>query len=243
MNEPLDLLLKHVSIRRYKDESIPEDHIHQAVLAGQAASTSSAVQAYSLLQVTDKAERQKLVSLTGGQTKVANCGAFFVICGDTRRHRLICEREGQTYEARTEAFLLSVVDASLFAQNLVIAFESMGYGICYIGGLRNQLDEVDELLELPHGVYPLYGLCVGVPDEKPMTRPRLPVDAVLFKGRYPTDIDLAETIDDYDETYREYMQQRTGKARPWSTSMSRKFSEPQRVQVGDYYRRKGADLT
>ena len=25
------------------------------------------------------------IDLTGGQTKVARCGAFFVVCGDTRR--------------------------------------------------------------------------------------------------------------------------------------------------------------
>ena len=74
---------------------------------------------------------------------------------------------------RLEAFLVAVVDASLFAQNLCIAFESLGYGICYIGGLRNRLDEVDGLLELPHGVYPLYGLCVGRPAEDPVPRGHL----------------------------------------------------------------------
>ena len=33
-----------------------------------------------------------------------------------------------------ENVLVGVADVSLFAQNFVIAAESMGYGICYIGG-------------------------------------------------------------------------------------------------------------
>jgi len=243
LNTTIDLLLKHRSIRKYTEDPIPDEHIRQAVIAGQAASTSSAVQAATILHITRDEDRRALVPLTGGQEKIADCGAFFVVCGDSRRHRLICERDGMPYDARLEAFLLTVVDATLFAQNLVIAFESMGYGICYVGGLRNQLDEVDAVLELPEGVYPLYGLCVGVPAEDPMDRPRLPIDAVLLRDRYPSDADMLEKIDAYDHNYRDYMKKRSGKDRGWSGSMARKFVEPRRAYLAGYYAAKGADLT
>ena len=107
-----------------------DEHVRAAVEAGQAASTSSAVQSYCLIQVADAGAREKLIELTGGQEKVAACGGFFVVCGDTRRHRLLTERAGKPYDARLEAFLLAVIDATLFEQNLVLAFESLGYGIC-----------------------------------------------------------------------------------------------------------------
>lgn len=243
MNNTIDLLLRHRSIRTFADKPVPPGDIRKAVVAGQAASTSSAVQACSLLQVTRPEERAKLVALTGGQAKVASCGAFFVICGDVRRHRLLCERAAAAYDARLEAFLVATIDASLFAQNLVIAFESMGYGICYIGGLRNKLSEVDALLALPHGVYPLYGLCVGVPAEAPNARPRLPVEAVFFEDRYPTDEEMLAKVDVYDDTYRAYRLEQAGKARDWSSSMARKFAQPARTDVADFYRSKGADLT
>ena len=54
-------------------------------------------------------------------------------------------------------------DAALFAQNMVVAFESMGYGTCYIGGLRNDLQALHEVLDTPEGVWPLFGLLKGVP--------------------------------------------------------------------------------
>lgn len=242
MNETIDLLHRHRSIRRYTDAPVPDDHVVAAVRAGQAASTSSAVQACCLIQVTDPEVREAIVPLTGGQTKVARSGAFFVVCADVRRHRLVCADAGHDYSGRLEAFLVAVVDASLFAQNLVVAFESMGYGICYIGGLRNQLDQVDRILELPEGVYPLYGLCVGVPDEAPIARPRLPVEAVLFEDRYPDDEAMREMMASYDADYRAYLEERGATPRDWTEAMAKMHREPGRVGLAGYYVSKGAEL-
>jgi len=244
MNPTIESLLAHRSIRRFTDDSVPDDHIREAVRAGQAASTSSAVQAYCLIRVRNDEHRNRLVALTGRQEKVAQCGAFFVICGDVRRHRVIASRAGREYRSRLEGFLVAAIDAALFAQNMCVAFESMGYGICYIGGLRNNLGEVDALLGLPHGVYPLFGLCVGTPAETPDPRPRLPVDAVLFDGSYPTDDDLLRTLDEYDASYETYLRERGAPTpRGWSQSIADKYLDAVRTDIGGYYTSKGADLT
>ena len=63
----------------------------------------------------------------------------------------------------TEHFIIATVDVALSAQTTVIAAESMGLGICYIGALRNNPAEVSELLALPEHVYPVFGLCIGHP--------------------------------------------------------------------------------
>jgi FMN reductase (NADPH) len=214
MNEIIALMLRHRSIRRYTEDPLPEGDILAAVEAGQAASTSAAVQAYCLIRIT----------------------------GDTRRHRLVARRAGHPYDARLEGFLLAVIDASLFAQNLALAFESQGYGICYIGGLRNSLPEVDALLGLPEGVYPLFGLCVGVPEEDPAGRPRLPLEAVLFEGGYPSDEQILALLEEYDEAYWTYLQRRGAEPQAWTAAMAGKFARPRREGIGAYYRGKGADL-
>jgi len=245
MNATLDLIHRHRSIRSYTAAPIPDADIRRAVEAGQAASTSSAVQAYCLIRVTDPAEREKLAELTGPQAKVAHCGAFFAVCGDTRRHRIAAADTGRAYDAHLEAFLLAVIDATLFAQNLVLAFEAMGYGICYIGGLRNRIAEVDRLLELPEGVLPLYGLCVGVPDETPEPRPRLSVESVYFEDRYPDDAQVRAQLAEYDERYRRYLTERgvaAEKIRGWSETVATRFSTPQRDDLAAYYASKGAEL-
>jgi len=247
MNDVIALLNAHRSVRKYKASDVPDEHVCAAVAAGQAASTSSAIQAYCVIQVTAPESRRELAKLTGPQKHVGDAGAFFVICGDSRRHRLACADHGRKYDARFEAFLLASIDASLFAQNMVIAFESLGYGVCYIGGLRTRINEIDRLLQIPEGVYPLFGLCVGVPDERPEPRPRLPIEAVLFKDRYPSDEAMQDLMVEYDEAYRSYLRQRSaGKesiARAWASRMGEKFSEPRRPHVGAYYTRKGADLS
>ena len=125
------------------------------------------------------------------------------------------------------------MDTSLFAQNLVLAFESMGYGICYIGGLRNNLPAVQELLELPEGTYPFYGLCVGRPADEPMLRPRLPLQGVLFEEHYPEDGEMLSALDGFDDTMLEYFRQRGAGDRIWSQEMVEKFTQPRRIRQRD----------
>lgn len=241
-NPTLDILLSHRSIRRFEETPVPDAHVRLAVEAGQQASTSSNVQAYSLLRIRDQSRLARLVELTGGQAKVARCGAFFVVCGDTRRHRLLAHRAGLPYEAKLEGFLVAAIDATLFAQNLCVAFESMGYGICYIGGLRNDLPAVQRLLEFPRGVYPLFGLCVGVPAEDPSRRPRLAPEAVLFEDRYPDDEALLAHAADYDAVMRAYYATRGAAAGSWSEKIEAQFREAYRTSVAEYYRSQGADF-
>jgi len=242
MNPTIDLINAHRSIRKYTDDPIPREHIEQAMLAGQMAASSSAVQPYCVIHVTDSPIRQQIADLAGPQQKVHDCGAFFVICADLRKHMLIVERSGEDYNASLEAFLVGTIDASLFAQNFTLAFESLGYGTCYIGGIRNDLPRLDKLLNLPEGVCPLYGLCVGVPNESPSSRPRLDAGAMLFENGYPSDEQSLAGIDRYDEVYTKYLTDRGAKPSTWSAAIAKKFSYAGRPGLADFFRSKGASL-
>lgn len=242
MNATLELLRRHQSVRSFDPTELDASEVRAAIEAARWASTSSNVQAYSLLRVTDPGRRERLAELSGGQPQVAQAPAFFVVCGDQRRHRLVAADAGQPYAANLETFLLAVVDASLFAQNLALAFESLGWGICFIGGLRNRLPEVDALLELPEGVLPLYGLCAGRPAEENGQRPRLPLEAVYFEDRYPDDSELRALIARYDRVSAEYYAARGAPGRDWSGGIWRKFRQPRREHLAQFYRSKGALL-
>ena len=243
LNEVLELMSAHRPVQRYRSAAVPDEHVAQAVRAAQMASTSSWIQAYSLLQVTDPAKRRALRESTGDQAQVEEAGAFFCVSADTRRHRLIAEREGAPYEGNLETFLLAVTDATLFEQNLALAFESQGYGMCFIGGLRTRLPEVDSLLEFPHGVWPLFGLCVGEPAEDQIRsdiRPRLPLEVVWTKDRYPEDAVVLKGIDAYDGQAATYYTERGSPGRNWSAGTWRKFQRRLREDLLEYYRSKGA---
>ena len=58
---------------------------------------------------------------------------IWLISGQFRKLALLV-RVGDTDDLEgTETFMVSVIDAALAAQNMSIAAESMGLGICYIG--------------------------------------------------------------------------------------------------------------
>jgi FMN reductase (NADPH) len=238
-DEVLALIARHRTIRRFRDAQLDAALVRTAVAAAQRASTSSNVQGYGLLRIRDPKKRARLAELTGGQPQVARAGAFFVVCADQRRHVLVAADEGRAYEPNLETFLVGVIDAALFAQNLALAFEAHGLGICFIGGLRNDLLAVDALLAVPEHVLPLFGLCVGAPAEEPAARPRLPLDAVLFEERYPDDGTLRAALDRYDAETRAYYLERVGKAHTWRGGVARKFERPMREDLYAYYASKG----
>ncbi len=242
MNPVIQQMHDHRSIRTYEDVPVPDDQLRAAVEAAQCAATSANIQVYSVIRITDTTTRSKLVELSGGQQKVADSGAFLVICGDMRRHHLLADRAGKPCIENLESFLLCAVDASLFAQNLVLALESLGWGTCCIGGIRNDLAAVSALLELPKGVYPLYGLCVGKPAEEPWKRPRLPIEAVLFDDRYPSDDTMLKSMDRYDDEMAAYYEQRGASGRRWIGQMESFFASPRRTGDRTFFESQGASL-
>lgn len=238
----LSLMRDHRSVRHFSAERPDEAELREAVAAAQMASTSSHGQAYGLLRVRDPRTRARISELAGDQAMVRQAGAFFVVLGDLRRHWLAAEDAGGPAVDNLETFLLATVDASLFAQNLALALEARGYGICYVGGLRNALEEIDELLALPKGVLPLYGLCVGTPARRNERKPRLPLDAVLFEDRYPDDERMRALVAEHDREMAAYYERRGTPGRNWSAGVARKLSEARRAYLADYYRGKGAVL-
>jgi nitroreductase len=242
MHDVLALMRRHRTVRAFLDTALDDADVRAAVEAAQCAATSSWTQGYCLLQVTERAAREQLAELCGGQPQVAAAGGFFVVGADTRRHRLIAARAGAPYEHNLEVFLLAVIDACLFAQNLNLAFEAQGHSTCYIGGLRNRLPEASALLEVPFGVFPLFGLCVGEAADDPGTRPRLPVEAVWMKDRYASDAEVLASVELHDDEAARYYAQRGAPGRTWSGGTWRKFKAPLREHLATYYTSQGARL-
>ncbi len=183
----IDLIHRHASVRRYKADPLPASVIEAIVAAGQRASTSSNLQAYGVVAVTDSAKRQKLAELCGDQKHVADAPLFLAFCADLARLERVCHLRGYTQmTGYVENFLVAVMDAAVLAQTAALAAESLGLGICYIGGIRNNPKEVIELLQLPRLVFPISGMTIGWPEKSPRLKPRLPLRAVLHWEKYDT---------------------------------------------------------
>ena len=84
----IELMLKHRSIRKFSDKSISTSDLERLIHAGQAAASSSFIQAYSIIRVTDKAIREKIAEVAGGQTWINESAEFLVYCADLKRIEL-----------------------------------------------------------------------------------------------------------------------------------------------------------
>lgn len=243
MNETLSVLMNHKSIRKFKEDEVSQEQLASIVAAAQMASSSSNVQAYSVIAVTEPGLKKQLAALAGGQAYVEQCPVFLVWCADLYRLKRVTGQhkpDKTSYEDSTENFIVATIDAALAAQNAAIAAESMGLGIVYIGGIRNNIAEVAELLGLPDLVYPVFGMCVGVPDQEPGLRPRLPQAAVLHMNGYDPNQTM-EQVKLYDETMSRYLSERTGGERttPWSEIMAVRLTEPVRLHMKSFLEQKG----
>lgn len=85
------------------------------------------------------------------------------------------------------------------AQNAVVAAESLGYGVCYLGCLRSGMEQLIKLLVLPRKVFPLYALAIGVPAKKNPLKPRLPIAGVWFSEEYDS-VAAEQAVLEYDQT-------------------------------------------
>ncbi|MEL7965766.1 oxygen-insensitive NADPH nitroreductase [Vreelandella neptunia] len=242
MNDVIKLLKSHRSIRKFSDRPIPKELLLELIQAGQGAATSSHVQAYTVIHVKDQANREQIAELAGGQGYIATCADFLVFCADMKRPTEASERTGaNVVRGMTEQLLVATVDTALMAQNVAVAAESEGLGICYIGGIRNNPQEVSDLLRLPKHVYPVFGMCLGYPEQEPEVKPRLPVEAVLKEDYYTED---REQVEAFDTTMQAYYQARSSsnKDTDWSRNLKPLFDNKLRPHMRDFLIKRGFEM-
>jgi len=241
MSSVIELLKSHRSIRKFTDQPIKSELFEDLVKAGQAAATSSFLQGSTIVRIANAETRQQIAEIAGGQSHVVTAAEFMVFCADLKRAGNYCEEYGKSFEGDyTEHFIIATVDVALMAQNMVTAAESEGLGICYIGGIRNNPGAVSELLRLPKGVYPVFGLCLGYPDQNPEIKPRLPVSVILKEEVY-NDTSDREVITKYDKEIREYYRSRTGGGHEisWSEQVASLLSEKSRPHMKGFLEEQG----
>jgi FMN reductase (NADPH) len=251
-NPVLELIHRHASVRHYKPDPLPREMIEAIVRAAQRASTSSNLQTWSVIAVTDPARRERLAALCGDQKHIAEAPLFLAWCADLARLERVCELRGYIQVTRyVENFLIAALDAVIAAQTAALAAESMGLGICYIGAIRNNPGEVIELLKLPRLTFPVVGMTVGWPARSPRRKPRLPLEAMLHWETYNPNQDEALKAYDHEMAMSGIYNQRQvpapGKsgemeAYGWMEHSARRASQAQRTHLRQFLRQQGFEL-
>jgi len=193
---------KRRSVRKFKSEAVSEHQIEQLMEAAQLAPSGCNVQPWRFLVIKDKKLKQKLCTAAFNQKFVEKAPVVFVCCGDpsswkkTRQHtqELLSARDAHLNK-ETEEALMDRVDRAVLAElqeripstllNVAIAIEhvvleavELGLASCWVRLFDEK--KVKEALRLHNNLCVVALLPVGVPDEEPDARPRLPLSSIVL---------------------------------------------------------------
>ncbi|HEY3313590.1 MAG TPA: NADPH-dependent oxidoreductase [Anaerolineales bacterium] len=227
-NPTIDLIHAHRSIRSFKPLPVADYLVETIIETAQWAPSTCFRQVYSVIAVRSPETKRELRRVCGDQKWVEECPVFLAFCADLNRLDDICKASGGRVNLEhTETFLMAALDTALFMQNAATAAEALGLGMVMIGGLRDNPREVIKLLQLPHGVIGIAGMCLGFAETIPQQRPRLPLAEVLHHERYQSD-GRQERLASYDEIIRgagTYKRKNAG-PQDWTEVMARTTSKP-----------------
>lgn len=190
----LNTLINHRSIRKYADKEISDTLLEEIIAAGVRASNTGNMQLYSIIATRDKGIKEKLAPCHFNQPMVMNAPVVLTFCADVNRFTKWCnQRNAEVGFDNFESFLTSTVDTCLVAQNVCLAAEDKGLGICYLGTTTYNANQISDILNLPKGVVPITTVTLGFPAEEGVISDRLPINGVLHNETYtdytPADID------------------------------------------------------
>ncbi len=235
----LRTLLAHKSVRHYADALLPPGTLEALGAAAQSAASSSNLQTWSVVAVSDPERKAEAARLSGDQDFIRQAPLFLVFCADLARLTAASEREGLPGAGLDylELYQTAVIDAALAAQNAAVAAESMGLGICYVGGARNHPQELAALLHLPRRVVALFGLTVGVPagDDTAQIKPRLPQAGLMHSEVYDAE-ERDRAVSEYNETMRGfYESQGMDVDGTWARHSAKRVAGPEALSGRDVW--------
>ena len=194
-----DTLLNHRTIREYKPDPIPTPILDYILEAGTRASTTGNMQLYSIIVTTDEEIKEELSPCHFNQPMVKEAPVVLTFCADFNRFSRWCKlSKAEPGYDNFLSFFTAAIDALLVAQNVCVAAEDAGLGICYLGTTTYMAGKIIDILDLPRGVVPVTTVTVGYPDEMPELTDRLPLEAVVHREKYH-DYDKS----DIDRHYKE----------------------------------------
>jgi nitroreductase/FMN reductase [NAD(P)H] len=249
----LKSILSRASVRKFSKKPITKEILTILLASAQSAPSKSNLQQYSILVIQDTSIKTEISNLIGNTKWALTAPVFLLFLADIRRNIKISNDRGYKHKNNNvDTFMNGVIDAALSMQSMVIASEAMGLGVCPISMIRNIIEEVKSICNLPKGVFPIAGLAVGWPDEKAPVSLRLPQDIVTHVDTYKED-DLSQKINEYDERVFKIAPISEEKQRhvdlygiaekgTWSENISRQLSVPERENFKKWLKDHGINL-
>lgn len=171
MNEIIESLRARKSIRAFEQRSISPEDKNAILLAAMAAPSPGNQQLYTILDITDQTLKNTLAVSCDDQPFIATAPMMLIFVADCQKWFDAYKSVGLTPRKPGPGdMVLSIVDASIAAQNAVTAAQSLGIGSCYIGDITENCELHRSLLNLPQYAIPSAMVIFGYPTQVQVDR-------------------------------------------------------------------------
>lgn len=168
----LEVIQKRRSVRKYKEDPIPEKALMRVLEAARLAPSGKNFQPWKFIIVKDKALKEKLAQASAGQFFMAEAPIIIVGCGFPDNCYAHMGRYMKSWS----------VDVTIALEHLILQAQEEGLGTCWIGSFEEE--EVKAILNIPENVKVLALTPLGYPDEIPRFRGRKSLDEIISYDRF-----------------------------------------------------------
>jgi nitroreductase len=153
--EVLDTIHSRRSIRKYRDEPVPEDLIQKLLAAAMQAPSACNQQPWQFVVIDEGATLAKIPGFMPNAAMAAKAPLAILVCGDL--HLGVEKSEGYW-----------VLDCAAATQNLLLAAHALGLGAVWTGVYprEQRMESLRRLVGLPENVIAHSLVVIGYPAEQ-----------------------------------------------------------------------------
>ncbi|WP_288778063.1 nitroreductase family protein [uncultured Sneathia sp.] len=198
----IEAIKNRKSIRKFTDESIKKEDLEEIIEVARRAPSSVNGQQISLVYTTDKNIIEKIAHLSGGQAQIRDCSCFITLIGDYYRDKVYLESVGKELTDDIQRLReVVMVDAGIMALTINYVAMAKGYGCTIIGGVKENPEQIAELLNLPKNTIVALGITIGVPTKESLEgtlKPRIKKEAFAMEDKYNKEVQV-NAVKDYEK--------------------------------------------
>ncbi len=178
--ELLTAIRERRSVRKYKSKPVPDEVLMEILDAARLAPSWNNTQVWRFIVVKESETKAKLAETLKptNPARGAYLDAPIVICAAAQR-RLSGYYKGEAATNRGDWFMF---DTALAMEHLVLAAWQFGLGTVHVGLFDGA--KAEEILKIPEGYSVVSMTPLGYFDEPPGTRPRKPLEEIVYLNRY-----------------------------------------------------------
>ena len=189
------------SIRKFKDRSVPEEHILKLIEAARLAPSGCNAQPWRFKIVKDNETKMKLVEAAHNQTFIGQAPIVLVCCADVSDYiegsasgiqdlgkigavednivNIICRNVDEMKKMSiSEIGPRIAANVAISIEHIVLRALDFDLGTCWIRALEE--DKIRAIFGWDENIYPVALLPVGYPDEDPAPRRRLKLEDIII---------------------------------------------------------------